>query len=62
VQVCGDAFALVLADGDLGKDLFPLQPHIPAVIPDDGDKKVDDDHCYYQRHQESDIKDLRFHH
>jgi hypothetical protein len=61
VQVIGNPLAFIFPDGDFGKDLFPLQFHIPAMIPDDGYEEVDNDYCYYQRYQQRNIKDLVFH-
>src|SRR6185312_6166406 len=61
VQVPGDAFPLVLADSDLGEDLFALEPHIPAVIPDNADKKIDNDYGNNHRYHQRDIKDPVFH-
>ena len=61
MQVVGNTLALIFPDGDLDKDLFPLQFHVPAMIPDDGNEEIDDDYGYNQRYQDRNIKDLIFH-
>jgi hypothetical protein len=57
----GMPLALIFPDGDLGKDLFPLQFHVPTMIPDDGNEEIDDDYGYNRRYQDRNIKDLVFH-
>jgi len=53
--------ALIFPDSDLSKDLLPLQFHVPAVIPDNGHKEINDDDRYNQRHEQGDIQELMFH-
>src|SRR5579863_1173723 len=48
MQIPRNPFAFVFTDGDLGKDLLSLQPHIPAVIPDNGYEEVDNYYGNYQ--------------
>jgi hypothetical protein len=62
VQIVGDPLPFIFPDGDFGKDFLPLQPHVTTVIPDNGNKKINDDYRKDKRHQDSNIKDLRFHH
>ncbi len=61
MEVSCNPLAFVFPDGDLGKDLFALQSHIPAVIPDDGYEEVDNYYGNNQRYQQRDIEDLVFH-
>jgi hypothetical protein len=61
MQIPRNPFAFVFPDRYLGKDLLPLQAHIPAVIPDDGYKEIDNYYGNNQRYQQRDIKDPVFH-
>ena len=61
MQIIGDPFAFILPDGDLGKDLFPLQPHITPVITDDAHKEINDNYGDNYRKENGDIQDLVFH-
>jgi hypothetical protein len=51
MKIAGDAFALVLPDRYLRKDLFPLQLHVPPVVPDDGYEEINDNDPYDQRYE-----------
>ena len=61
MQIAGNAFAFILPDGDFRKDLFPLQPHITTMVPDDGNKEVYNDSSDNYREENGDIQDLVFH-
>ena len=61
MQIARDAFALIFPDGDLGEDLFPLQAHVAAVVPDDGNEEIDNNNCYDQSEKQRNIQDLIFH-
>jgi hypothetical protein len=61
MQIPRDPLALILPDGNLRKDPFPLQPHIPAVVADNGNKKVNHYCPNNYRKKNSYVKDLAFH-
>jgi hypothetical protein len=61
MEVTCNPLAFVFPDGDFGEDLFALQSHVPAVVPDDGNEEVDNYYGNNQRYQQRDIKDLVLH-
>jgi hypothetical protein len=61
MKIACNAFAFVLPDSDLRKDLLPLQPDIAAVVTDDGNKEIYDDRSNDDRENDGIVKYLMFH-